>query len=229
MKNIIIALFSLIVLSSCSTKSETITQMVKFTVKPELIQEFKKAQVNSLYHSLEEEGNIEMKLYANYNNPYEFYVYSKWKNQEAYKLHVEMPYSKTLAPLFKKALQKAPDIIRLEDTEFGHINSKKLLSTGNEQAVFIPFKIKEAYKDRVIKQLEKQLTNSRKEEGNIFFDFYAIEGQENTFYIYGNWKNSSAFLDIHNNQLYTKETLALLNEAVEGGLDKNIELATEYD
>ena len=228
MRNIILALFSVVAISSCSSKSETITQMVKFTVNPDFIQEFKKAQVNSLNNSLKEEGNLEMKLFANDNNPYEFYVFSKWKNEEVYELHKNLPHSKELGPLFKKALQGV-DLIRLEDTKFGHIDSKKLFSTGNEQAVFISFKVKAEYRDRVIKQLEKHLTNSRKEEGNIFFDFYAVEGQENTFYIYENWKSSAAFLDIHNAQSYTKETLELLNEAVEGGLNSKIELATEYD
>ncbi|WP_298364348.1 antibiotic biosynthesis monooxygenase [uncultured Lutibacter sp.] len=229
MKNLVLALFSVVALFSCTSKSTSITQMVKFTVKPEFIQKFKKAQVNSLNNSLKEEGNLEMKLYANNNIPNVFYVFSKWKNEEVYELHKNLPHSKALAPLFKEALQSVPEIIRLNDTNPGHIDSKELIATGNEQAIFIPFTVEQEYKERVIKQLEKHVSNSRKEEANIFFDFYEVEGQENTFYIYENWKNSNAVFNVHNNQSYTKETLALLNKAIVGDFKSNIELVTEYD
>ncbi|MDV7186392.1 antibiotic biosynthesis monooxygenase [Lutibacter sp. TH_r2] len=229
MKNLILTLFTVFILVGCNSETDTITQMVKFTVKPELVKEFRKAQVNSLNNSLKEEGNLEMKLYANNNISNVFYVYSKWTNEEAYELHKTLPHSKALAPLFKQALQSAPEIIRLKDENLGHINSKPLISTGEEQAVFIPFTVKRDYRERVIKQLEKHTTNSRKETGNIFFDFYTVEGQENSFYIYENWKNPSVIFDVHNNQSYTKETLELLNEAIEGGLNNKMELAREYD
>lgn len=229
MKKSILALFSLLLMLGCAEKSETITQMVKFTVKPEYVQEFRRSQVNSLNNSLKEEGNLEMKLYASNKNPYEFYVYSKWKNSEVYELHKELPHSKKLGPLFRKVLSQAPDIIRLEDTKPNHINSKALISKGEEQAMFIPFTVKDGYADRIVKQFKKHATNSRKEDGNVFFDFYKVEGKENSFYVYENWRNSPEVMKNHMSQDYVKETLALLNEAIVGKLENNIELATEYD
>ncbi|NIJ45483.1 quinol monooxygenase YgiN [Wenyingzhuangia heitensis] len=229
MKNIVIALCSLVAVFGCTKKDETITQMVKFTVKPAYVQEFRKAQVNSLNNSLKEEGNLEMKLYGDDNNPTVFYVFSKWKNEEVYELHKGLPHSKELAPLFKNALQGAPDILRFKDTKPAHIDSKPLISTGNEQAIFISFKVKEGYSDRIIAQFEKHTTNSRKEAGNVFFDFYKVVGQENVFYAYENWKNSPEVMENHRGQAYVKETMTLLKEAVDGKLEEGIAMTTEYD
>ncbi|WP_422092059.1 antibiotic biosynthesis monooxygenase [Tenacibaculum ovolyticum] len=229
MKNTILVLISVLIVASCTKKNETISQMVKFTVKPDQVQKFRKAQVHSLNESLKEEGNIEMKLYVHNTNPHVFYVFSKWKNEEVYELHKTLPHSKKLAPLFKNALQKAPDIIRFEDVNPVHIDSKPLIAKGNEQAVFIPFMVKEGYEDGIIKQFEKHAINSRKEEGNIFFDFYKVEGKKNAFYVYENWEDAPEVKENHMSQSYTRETMALLNEAVVGKLEDNIELATEYD
>lgn len=230
MKNISLLLFSILILTSCTKKNETITQLVKFTVKPEYVQEFRKAQVNSLNSSLKEEGNIEMKLYANDNNPYVFYVYSKWKNEEVYELHKGLPHSKKLAPLFKEALQGAPDIIRFKNTKLPHIDSKKLISKGVERTVFMPITIKDGYRDVVIKQFEKYAENARKQDGNIFFDFYEVEGNENTFYVYENWKNGTSVWDSYVVQPYVAESKKILDEArVNIREDKEVEFATEYD
>ena len=232
MKNTLLALFSVLTINSCSDKKKppTITQMVTFTVKPEYIQEFREAQVNSLNESLKEEGNLEMKLYANDNNPYELSVYSKWKNNEVYELHKTLPHSKALGPLFEKALQGAPKMVRLEDTKFPHIDSKKLISTGIERAVFTPITIKEDYRDRVIKQFEYYAENARKQEGNIFFDFYAVADTNNAFYVYENWKNGDEIWDTYVAQPYVTKSKKLLDEArVNIREDLEVVFATEYD
>ncbi|WP_055445951.1 antibiotic biosynthesis monooxygenase [Lacinutrix mariniflava] len=232
MKNILMAIFSVLIITSCSDKKETptITQMVTFSVKPEYIQAFREAQVNSLNASLKEEGNLEMKLYANDNNPYELSVYSKWKNKEVYELHKTLPHSKALAPLFEKALASAPKVVRLEDTKYPHIDSKKLITTGDERAVFMPITIKEEYRDQVIKQFENYADNARKQEGNIFFDFYTVEGDANAFYVYENWKNGDDIWAAYVAQPFVTESKQLLDKArINIREDRDVVFASEYD
>ena len=92
------------------------TLLVKFTVKPELITEFKEASLKSLIASRKEAGNIEMKFYSDDNNDNVFYVYSRWHNENAYELHKTLPHSVNIASVAKSALVKAPELMVLNET-----------------------------------------------------------------------------------------------------------------
>ncbi|MFD1552664.1 hypothetical protein DNU06_09140 [Putridiphycobacter roseus] len=230
MKNSILALLSVVLLASCATnKNETVTQLVKFTVKMDHVQEFKKATVNSLNLSLEEEGNIAMKLYTDDNNPAIIYVYSQWENKEAYKIHGDKPHTKELSKVVKKSLATKPEIMVLGNTKPFPVASKELASEDKEETLFFIFKVKDGYQDRVIKQFEKHIKNTRKEKGNLFFNLYTVEGDSTTFVVYENWRNAAAIWDIHMNQPYAKETGALLNEAIVGEMNDGMNFVSELN
>ena len=229
MKNLVLVFIAAIMISSCSKEDKTITQLVKFTVKPAFNQQFKKAAVNSLNLSLEEEGNVAMKLYSDDNNPNVLYVYSIWKNKEAHTIHGEKSYTKELQVIAKKSLASKPEIMILGYTKPFPVASKELNIEDKEETLFFIFKVKDGYRDQVIKQFEKHITNTRKEKGNLFFDLYTVEGDENTFVVYENWRNASAIWDIHMNQPYAKETGALLNEAIVGKLEAGMNFVSELN
>lgn len=229
MKNLVLVFIATIMISSCSKEDKTITQLVKFTVKPEFNQQFKKAAVSSLNLSLEEEGNVAMKLYSDDNNPNVLYVYSIWKNKEAHTIHGEKSYTKELQAIAKKSLVSKPEIMILGNTKPFPVASKESNIGDKEETLFFIFKVKDGYRDQVINQFEKHITNTRKEKGNLFFDLYTVEGDDNTFVVYENWKNASAIWDIHMNQSYAKETGALLNEAIVGKLEAGMNFVSELN
>jgi quinol monooxygenase YgiN len=229
MKNLVLVFFAAIMILSCAKEDETITQLVKFTVKPAFNQQFKKAAVNSLNLSLEEEGNVTMKLYSDDNNPNVLYVYSIWKNKEAHTIHGEKSYTKELQGIAKKSLASKPEIMILGNTKPFPVASKELNIEDNEETLFFIFKVKDGYRDQVIKQFEKHITHTRTEKGNLFFDLYTVEGDKNTFVVYENWRNASAIWDIHMKQPYAEETGALLNKAIIGKLEAGMNFVSELN
>ncbi|WP_075590172.1 antibiotic biosynthesis monooxygenase [Labilibacter marinus] len=228
MKNVLLAMLSLLLLASCSKENKMLTQLVKFNIKPEFREEFEKASINSLTQSLKEPGNIEMKLFADDNDPSVMYVYSRWKNKEAHTAHGEYSYSHNLKKLAQKSLQSPPQIMLLNETKPA-VNHpiKQVNPEDKEETLFFIFKVKDGYREQVLKQFEKHITNTHNEVGNILFDLYTLEGDENTFVVYENWRSKSALWDVHMKQAYSQETGALLKQAVEGDLSKYMSFVTE--
>ncbi|SDW81164.1 Quinol monooxygenase YgiN [Lutibacter oricola] len=229
MKNLTLLFITAIMIASCTKEDKTITQLVKFTVKPEFNIQFKKAAIRGLNLSLKEEGNIAMKLYLDDNNPNVLYVYSIWKNKDAHTIHGEKSYTKELQAIAKKSLAFKPEIMLLNKAKPYPIASKKINIEDKEETLFFIFKVKEGNRERVLKQFEKHIAHTRKEQGNLFFDLYTVEGDENTFVVYENWRNASAIWNIHMKQPYAEETGALLNKVIIGKLEAGMNFVSELN
>jgi quinol monooxygenase YgiN len=200
--------------------------LVKFTVKTEHFEEFKEACLENLKKSLKEEGNVEMKLYVDNNIPNTIYVYSRWESTEAYEIHKNMPYTTSLTKVVKYSLQSKPVIMPLKAAlKVDH--SKHANADDIEETLFFIFKVKDAFHNKVINQFRKHIEFTHQEVGNILFDLYTVEGDNNTFVVYENWRNKSDLWDVHMKQVYSIETGALLNEVVEGELNNYMNFVTE--
>ena len=204
--------------------------LVKFTVKADAVTEFKEACVNSLIESRKEAGNVEMKLYADDNKENVFFVYSRWENEAAYENHKSLPHSINITKVAKESLQEAPEVMVLgTTTPAPEHNLKQLNPEDQEKTIFFIFKIKEGYRDRIIDRFETHVKHSRTEQGNLFFDFYTIDGEDNTFVVFENWRNKSAIWDIHMKQPYSEVTGALINEAMIGEMDQYMNFISEIN
>lgn len=113
--------FSFVILallfSSCNDSNNNLKQLVRFEIKPEFVAEFQQATLQSKVYSLEEAGNIEMKLYIDTKQENTLYVYSVWKNKKVYAWHQEQKYTKSLQALAKKSLLSVPQITELKENE----------------------------------------------------------------------------------------------------------------
>lgn len=220
-------------MSLCTNASElknqnTMNLLVKFTVKPEFTEVFTQASIKSLRASLKEAGNVEMKLYSDDKKPNELYVYSRWKDADAYELHKEFSYSHEIKELAGKALASAPIIMKLGETKFAPMHDKNSVNTKDkEKTLFFIFKIKDGYREQVIKRFEDHVANTHHEKGNLFFDFYTVDGADDTFVVYENWRNAAAIWEIHMKQPYAEKTGALLNEAIIGNMEDGMNFITE--
>lgn len=231
MKNIlIIALCTLFFISNAqSTNSnEMYNLLVKFTVKSESISEFREACIHSVIESRKEAGNIEMRMYADKNIDNVFYVSSRWDNKEAYEYHKQLPHSNNIAKVGKASLMNAPEIMFLGLTNPPTVRGMKQVNPQDEvETLFFIFKIKDGYRDQVIKRFESHVAHSRKEEGNLSFEFYTIDGNPNSFVVYENWRSHTALMDIHLKKPYSEETGALLGKAMIGEMEQYMNFITE--
>lgn len=204
--------------------------LVKFTVKLESTKDFKKACLESIKESRKESGNVEMKLYIDTNKPNVFFVYSRWKNEAAYATHQTLAHSINIAKVAKESLLEEPQIMELGQTNpaINH-DLKQVNVEDKEETIFFIFKVKEGYRERIIERFATHIKHTVTEEGNLFFDFYTIGGNENTFVVYENWRNKSELWDIHMKKPYSEVTGKLIQKALVSEMEQYMNFVTEVN
>lgn len=205
-----------------------ITQIVKFNVKPEDTEAFKAALAEDKKGTDKEPGSVEMRLFAQNDNPNTIFAYERFADQAALDHHAAQPYSKTIFGLAQTALASAPEILRLGETKPAPDHSKSANSEDEVFVVFFIFKIKPEYKDRLVAKFEQYIDQTHKEPGNILFDLYTVEGANDTLAVYEQWRKASDLWDIHFKQPYADEMGALMAEAVVGDLKQYMSFVTEF-
>lgn len=207
-----------------------LTQIVKFEVKPESADEFKAALIEDKKGAETEAGLLEMKLFVDNKNPNIFFGYERWADQEALDYQTKQAYTQKVVELVDTVVESV-NVMDLGETNPAPLYEKNLNRANPEDDVFIIFfifKIKQGYREKLLKQFETHVTSTRKEEqGNILFDLYTIDGQDDTLAVYEHWRKESDVWDIHFNQPYAVETGKLMNEAVVGDLDQYMNFVTE--
>ena len=203
-------------------------QLVKYTIKPDFASTFTKAAKDKLTHSLNEPGNVAMKLFVDANDAATLYLYSHWESEAALKSHGEESYSKGLQLLADMALSAPPEIMNLATTEPAPDHGSRILDPEDEgTTLFFIFKIKDGFRERIIERFETHVTESRKEQGCIIFDMYTIDGVDDTFVIYEQWRSKSDLFDIHLKQPHSEITGALMQEAMAGTMEEYMHFVTE--
>ena len=206
-----------------------ISLIVKFNVKPECTEAFKIALLTDKKGSEQESDCEEMKLFEDKKDPSVIFAYERWKDPAAVDFHNAQPYTKKVFELIDTALQSPAEIMKLGETNPAPNHDLKHANPEDEIfIIFFIFKIKEDYREQVLKQFEKHVASTRKEEeGNILFDLYTINGQNDTLAVYEHWRKESDVWDIHFKQPYAIETGNLLNDAVVGDMEQYMNFVTE--
>ena len=94
--------------------------------------------------------------------------------------------------------------------------------------MFCILKIDTDYKAELLTQFEAHITQTRQQEqGNLLFDLYTVENQEDTLVIYEHWRKESDLWDIHFSQPYVIETAQLMEKAVIGEIKQYMSFVTE--
>ncbi|WP_415224838.1 putative quinol monooxygenase [Psychromonas sp.] len=205
-----------------------INKIVKFNVKPEHLNTFKKTLVEHKKNSQKEINFVEMRIYVDNQNSHLFFIYERFKDQEAVDFHITQPYTVKFGELLDAALAKPVEVFNLGETNPAPI-ALKTANPGDELFnIFFIFKIKEGKRARLLKQFEDHVSCTRQEEeGNLLFDLYTVEGDDNTLAVYEHWRKESDLWDIHFNQPYAKVTGALIEESVAGDMQQYMNFVTE--
>ncbi|MBQ4915058.1 antibiotic biosynthesis monooxygenase [Maribacter sp. MMG018] len=202
--------------------------IVKFTAKPEHRDMFTATLKEAQVATRKEAGNKEIRVFVSKSDPNEFFVYERWTDKAAIGSHDNEPHTKKLMEVGQTALQTAPDFYFLGDTHPQPDHSKSPNPEDEVFVIFFIFKIKTVYRNELLNQFEDHITHTRKEEeGNILFDLYTVDGQEDTLAVYEHWRTESDVWDVHFNQPYAVKTGELMEKAVIGDLKQYMNFVTE--
>ncbi|MEP2240015.1 MAG: antibiotic biosynthesis monooxygenase [Maribacter sp.] len=202
--------------------------IVKFTAKPEQREIFKSTLKEAQEATKKEDGNIEIRVFVSKDDESIFFVYERWADKAAITSHDNEPHTKKLMEVGKTALKTEPDFYFLGDTHPLPDHSKSANPEDEVFVIFFIFKLKTEYREQLIQQFEDHITHTRKEEqGNILFDLYTIDGQEDTLAVYEHWRKESDVWDIHFNQPYAVKTGKLMDDAVIGDLKQYMNFVKE--
>ena len=94
-----------------------INQIVKFNIKPEHYEGFKAALIEDKKNAEQEAGYVEIRLFADKDQPNLIFCYERWKDQDALDYHREHPYTVKICRLVDTALQSPVKILNLGETE----------------------------------------------------------------------------------------------------------------
>lgn len=208
-----------------------ITQIVKFDIKPEQVDTFKAALIVDKQGASNEKGCLELRLFQDKNQAGVFFAYERFQDQAALDQHAEQTYVKNVLGMLESASKAPPQVMVLNNTtpEPLHENNPKIVhKDDNVFSVFFIFDTKPEYRQQVLDRFSNHINNARLEQGNLVFDLYTIDGQDDKFVVYEHWRNESDLWDIHFNQPYAVETGALLNEAVVGDLKQYMSFVEEF-
>jgi quinol monooxygenase YgiN len=207
-----------------------IKQIIKFDIKPEHISEFKSAIISTKKEAVKEAGSLEISLFQDKNQPNIFFEYSRWQDQAAVDAHRKKSHTVKIVELADTLSQTPVQAMNLGETTPAPLYEANPNSAKPEDDVFIIFfifKIKPGYREKLLNQFETHIENTRSEEvGNILFDLYTIQGQDDTLAVYEHWRKESDVWDIHFNQPYAIETGKLMEEAVIGDLKQYMNFVT---
>ncbi|MGI2171452.1 putative quinol monooxygenase [Shewanella sp. MF05960] len=206
-----------------------LTQLIKFTVKPQHQQAVKDALVDSKKGTRHELGNINMNIFVDNANPNVFYAYERWQDAAALAFHQQQSYTQNLLRLLSNALVCTPEVFNLQDTKPEPVVIK---AADHEDALFtiiFIFPIHSEFRQPLLTQFEDHIQHSRQEEGNLLFDLYTVQDDDNTLVVYEHWRKESDVWDIHFNQPYAKITGAIMEQAVVGDMQQYMHFVSEIN
>lgn len=204
-----------------------ITKIIKFNVKSDHSDVFKNALLNNKKGADNEAGCLEMRLYIDNKNPNLFFVYERWLDDAAFASHATQAHTQSMVGLLDTALAAPVEIFNLSDTQPAPVALK---SADQEDPLFniiFIFKIKPGMQDRFVAQFKEHITHTRQEHGNLLFDLYTIDNDDQTLVVYEHWRQESDVWDIHFQQPYAKVTGALMAEGVIGEMEQYMNFVTQ--
>jgi len=206
-----------------------LNQIIKFTVKSDYKDAFQAALLEAKKGTQQETGNVEVKQFVDNNNPNVFFEYMRWEDQAAIEHHQTQDYVTNIMNLAQDALECPPTILNLGETKPAPVPLKKANPEDDVFIIFFIFKFKDGMRQKLLDRFEDHIENTRKEKGNLLFDLFTVNGDENTLAVYEHWRKESDVWDIHFKQPYAEITGALMHEAVIGDMEQYMNFVTEIN
>lgn len=201
-------------------------QIIKFNVKSEYRKEFQTALLENHRATSREDGNLEMRIYVDNQDPNLFFVYNRWIDRETAENHTPEPYAQKLINLAESTLTKPAEIFNLGETSPLPVALKDAAPEDEKFNIIFIFKIDLDFRKQLLNQFEEHVSKTRTEQGCLLFDLYTVDGAEDTLAVYEHWRKESDVWDIHFNQPYSKVTGELMEKAVIGDMRQYMNFVT---
>lgn len=201
--------------------------LVTFQVKPQYREVLEKLLREDVIQARKEEGNLSMHLYRAKDTPYTYFLFERWKHQQALDAHFEKPYTKAILELSEEALNTPMDILFLNDlAPISPVHYGRSPKDAEEATdLVVVFTVKEGEQQRFVRQFQYSAQNSRAEAGCAAFHIHSVKDAPNTFVLYERWE-TRADLDMHFEQPYTKELFNLFEEVLEKPVEESLNFIT---
>lgn len=204
------------------------TQVIKFHVRPDALADFKSAMLKDKAGTMTDPGVVEMKFFAQNDDPNILFAYERFRDEAAMQAHTAKPYVQELIAMLETSLSQPPELLKLNETKPTPDHSRTANPEDDVFVIFFIFKFKPEYRERLLKQFENHITHTNNEPGNILFDLYAIDGEDDRLVVYEHWRKESDVWDIHFKQPYAEITGALMEEAIVGDMKQYMSFVTEF-
>ena len=199
-----------------------INRILKIEVSKENRDFFKSALMENQKKSQREGSCINLRIYEDNKNPNLFFTYERFIDKKSLETHLRQSYSQELEKLASNI-----EVLNLKETNPSPIALKEANIEDEEFVIFFIFKFKDGYKEKLLERFETHINETRKEKGNLLFDLFTIDEDENSLVVYEHWRNESDVWDIHFKQAYSEITGALMHEAVIGDLEQYMNFVKE--
>ncbi|AZG73498.1 putative quinol monooxygenase [Shewanella livingstonensis] len=205
------------------------TQIIKFTVKPQYQQSFKDALITNKNGTRKEKGNTDMAIFVDNTNPNIFFAYERWQDATAFEFHKNQAYTQDFITLLDDTLATAPQVYKVNDTKPYPVAMTPANPEDDIFSIFFIFPIHSEFRQPLLTQFEDHIQHTRQENGNLLFDLYTVQDDDNTLVVYEHWRKESDVWDIHFNQPYAKITGAIMEQAVVGDMQQYMHFVSEIN
>jgi quinol monooxygenase YgiN len=179
--------------------------------------------------AVNEPGAITFELYRSNSDPTVFFLFERWRDEEAMTAHLEQPHTRRVLDLAPKALTTPMTMQRLDD--LSPLPESMLRSARREVgevALMVVFEVKPEGCDAFERQFAVSIAHSRPEQGNLAFHLHRIPTQPRAYVLYERWANQAA-LDFHFAQPYTRELFTLFDRVLVKPVAQSIVFVTRLD
>lgn len=202
-------------------------KVIKIKTRKKHAETVKAALIEYKKNTRKEAQNVEIRSYVDNKDSSLFFIYERFEDQLAVEHHDSQSYTIDFEKLLEDGLEASIDVFKLGETSPLPVALKDADPEDELFNIFFIFKIKEGVRERLLEQFGKHIHFTRKEPGNLLFDLFTVEEDDNTLVVYEHWRKESDVWDIHFNQPYSKVTGALMEEAVVGDMGQYMNFVTE--
>lgn len=186
--------------------------IAKFDVKPSERENFVAALRNVRDGTAREEGALGWDMYVNTDDPNQFWVDERYRDDTAVEFHQSQPYIIALADLSAQALSGPPAGYLLDLPIHSAGQQKAATAQDEPMMLFFIVPMADGTRQQIIDRLDTHVPLTRQEVGNLMFDAFTLRSDPNTVLVHEIWRTPAALWDEHFSQGYAQETGALLSE-----------------
>lgn len=192
--------------------------IAKFDVKPDMRATFLNGLRAVNHGTAKEDGAIGWDMYVAADDPNQFWVDERYRDQAAVDVHQSQPYIKDLGELAATALSEPPSAYMTDQIIHSESARKSVDDTDSALHMFFVLNIKEGTRDQVIDRFNTHIPLARAEQGCVLFDAFTVGGDPNTVLVHEIWQKPADLWETHFGNEYAQDTGKVLSQVVEGDL-----------